>query len=152
MSTVRRPGSHRAYLSSVAKQTTVMHLHGFLFFGTIAHVEDTIRDIVAGPTWEHNPVRFLVLDFTLVAGVDMSAAEALLRVKRILDVRDIVMVFCGVSLESPIGRSLESVGVLEDSELFLTFNDAMECKLYSLEHEQIVVLKSHTKCNSVYRD
>ena len=45
-------------------------------------MEETIRDLITGPAYTQNPVRFLVLDFTLVAGVDMSSAEALVRVQR----------------------------------------------------------------------
>jgi SulP family sulfate permease len=76
MSTVRRPSAHRAYLREVSKQTTVLHLQGFLFFGTIMRVEETIRALVTEPAWVRAPIRFLVPDFALVLGVDLSAAEA----------------------------------------------------------------------------
>ena len=124
MSTVRRPGSHRAFIREVSAQTSVVRLQGFLFFGTITHVEDTLRTLVAGPA-----VRFVLLDLALVAGVDMSAAEAFVRVQRFLAARHVVLVFCGFSDDSPIGRALRSVGLLEldGVELFSTFNDALEC-------------------------
>ena len=103
---------------------------GFLFFGTIASVERTIRDAIEGPSWLHNPVRFLVLDLSLVAGVDMSSAEAFVRVQRLLSTKYITLVFCGFSADSAIGKALQSVGVLgaERVELFSTFSDAMECE------------------------
>ena len=106
---------------------------GFLFFGTITHVEETMRKLISGPAWEVSPVRFFILDLTLVAGVDMSAAEALVRVQRFLAAKDVVLVFCGFAIESPIGRALESVGLLDmgDVELFSTFNDALECRYSS---------------------
>lgn len=128
MSTVRRPGSQRAYLREVCKQTTVLRLQGFLFFGTITSVEETIRSLISGPCYTRNPVRFLVVDLTLVAGVDMSAAEAFVRVQRLLHARGIILLFCGLALESPIGKSLCSVGLLDATgvEVFETFNDAME--------------------------
>ena len=80
--------------------------------------------------WHQNPIRFLVIDLTVVAGVDMSAAEAFVRIQRILSARSITMVLCGFEAESPIGRALKNVGLLESSsvELFSTFNDAMECE------------------------
>ncbi|KAG6876042.1 hypothetical protein C0993_005996 [Termitomyces sp. T159_Od127] len=101
---------------------------GFLFFGTISHVEDTIREIIDGPEWHRNPVRFLVLDLTLVAGVDMSSAEAFVRMHRFLSAKAVRIVFCGFARASAVGRALESVGVLgkEDVERFETFGDAME--------------------------
>ncbi|KAH9023183.1 sulfate transporter family-domain-containing protein [Lactarius pseudohatsudake] len=127
LSTVRRPNAHRAYLREVSGQTTVLHLQGFLFFGTITHVEETIRTLVAEPAWVHTPVRFLVLDFALVLGVDLSAAEALVRVQRLLSGRKVVLVFCGAG-DGKVLSALDSVGLFElpDVELFTTFNDAME--------------------------
>lgn len=75
MSTVRRPSAQRAYLKEVSKQTTILRLQGFLFFGTITYVEEAIRDIIGTLSWQRNPFRFLVVDLTLVAGVDLSSAE-----------------------------------------------------------------------------
>ncbi|KAG9312501.1 sulfate transporter family-domain-containing protein [Chiua virens] len=110
ISTVRRPAAHRAYIREVSKQTRIIQLQGFLFFGTISHVEDTIRSLVSGPTFYTYPVRFVVVDFSLVGGVDLSAAEAFVRVQRLLAAKGVVLVFCGVSR----------------AELFETLNDAME--------------------------
>jgi len=128
MSTVRRPGIQRSYIREVSKQTSILRLQGFLFFGTIASVERTIREAIEGPGWQRNPVRFLVVDLSLVAGVDMSSAEAFVRVQRMLAPKYITLVFCGFGPDSAVGRSLRSVGVLggERVELFSTFNDAME--------------------------
>ncbi|KAH0835582.1 sulfate transporter family-domain-containing protein [Lanmaoa asiatica] len=127
VSTVRRPAAHRAYIHEVSKQTRIIQLQGFLFFGTISHVEDTIRSLVNDPTFHAHPVRFVVVDFSLVAGVDLSAAEAFVRIQRLLALKGVVLVFCGVSREE-VGQALGSVGVLEQPyvELFETLNDAME--------------------------
>jgi sulfate permease, SulP family len=80
--------------------------------------------------WRQNPVRFLVLDLSHVAGVDMSSAEAFVRVQRLLAAKYVTLVFCGFSANSSVGQALQSVGVLgaEKVELFSTFSDAMECK------------------------
>lgn len=93
------------------------------------HVEDTIRNTIDGPSWLKTPVRFLVVDLTLVAGVDMSSAEAFVRVQRLMAAKNVVLVFCGFTAESAIGKALQSVGVLGEDfvELFTSFNDAMEC-------------------------
>lgn len=130
MSTVRRPGAHRAYLREVSKQTTILRLQGFMFFGTIAHVEEAIRALLDEPTWRRSPIRFLVLDLSLVAGVDMSAAEAFVRVRRLLAGKKVVLVLCGCTVDSPVGRGLGNVGLLEMGgvELFETFSDAVECE------------------------
>jgi len=101
-----------------------------MFFGTITYVEEAIRELIDGPAYHKNPVQFLVLDFTLVAGVDMSSAEALVRVQRLLSSKCITLVLCGFEGDSVVGRALDSVGLFaaERVELFNTFNDAMECK------------------------
>ncbi|KAH9989296.1 sulfate transporter family-domain-containing protein [Russula vinacea] len=127
LSTVRRPSAHRAYLREVSQQTTVIQLQGFLFFGTITRVEETIRSLVTESAWIHAPIRFLALDFTLVLGVDLSAAEAFVRMQRLLSGLNVVLVICGAG-DGKIFRALDSVGLLElpDVEFFVTYNDAME--------------------------
>lgn len=132
MSTVRRPSAHRAYLREASKQTTVVRLHGFLFFGTITNVEESIRSLVEDNSWEQNPVRFLVVDLSLVYGVDMSAAEAFVRLQRLLSFKMVVLVFCGFHMDSAIGKSLSNVGLfnMEHVECFVAYNDAMECELH----------------------
>ena len=96
-------------------------------------MEETIRGLVAPSAWARAPVRFVVLDLALVAGVDMSAAEAFVRIQRLLAAQRVVLVFCGFAPETPIGRALRSVDLLEMEgvELFATFNDALECELSS---------------------
>jgi sulfate permease, SulP family len=135
MSTVRRPSAHRAYLREISQQTTVLHLQGFLFFGTITRVEETIRSLFTEAAWVRAPIRFLVLDFARVLGVDLSAAEAFVRMQRLLSGRNVVLVICGAG-DGKTFRALDSVGLLDlpDVEFFVTFNDAMECELACLYH------------------
>ena len=117
---------------------------GFLFFGTIAYVEETIRNLLEGPYWLHQPIQFLVLDLSLVAGVDMSSAEAFVRIQRLLAAKRVTLVFCGFHVDSPIGKALRSVEVLgaRGVELFATFNDAMECTWMILSFSQMSKLMS----------
>jgi len=60
----------------------------------------------------------------------MSSAEAFVRIYRLLVAKRVTLVFCGFTVESPIGKALRSVEVLgaRGVELFGTFNDAMECE------------------------
>jgi SulP family sulfate permease len=115
-----------------------------LFFGTISYVEETIRSILEGPSWQTNPVQFLVLDLSLVAGVDMSSAEAFVRIHRFLSAKYVTLVFCGFSAESAVGKALDSVQVLnaDGVELFSTFNDAMECGYIRILHEPCLCISS----------
>jgi sulfate permease, SulP family len=90
--------------------------------------------MIEGPSWQTNPVQFLVLDLSLVAGVDMSSAEAFVRIHRFLSAKSVTLVFCGFAAESTVGKALDSVQVLgaDGVELFSTFNDAMECECIKL--------------------
>lgn len=160
-STVRRPNAQRAYIREVAgTQTCIMRLGGFMFFGNVREVEEGVNKVL-GITDERSPppygatntgharktpgIRFLVLDLTRVVGVDMSALEGLVRVRRTLEKRNVCLVICGVRRgEGPVGRALDTffghkpheggqgggehgLGVSQ-VEVFDTFGDAMECE------------------------
>ncbi|KAA1470874.1 hypothetical protein DENSPDRAFT_775282 [Dentipellis sp. KUC8613] len=148
MSTVRRPSAHRAYIREVSKQTTVIRLQGFIFFGTITHVEDTIRALVENPA-PHPFIQFLVVDFSLVAGVDLSAAEAFVRIQRMLAARRIVLVFCGITKagDGNVARALQSVGLLDTDgvEVFENMNDAVEWTENAYLRAWFVSAKAETK-------
>ncbi|KAJ2262397.1 hypothetical protein GGI01_001561 [Coemansia sp. RSA 376] len=130
-STVRRLYCQRRFLDNVCKQIQVMRLQGFMFFGTINGVEASIRQLLDQRQWQANPIRFLVLDFALVNGMDFSAAEAFIRVRRLLEAREIYMVICGAGYSSEVGRALRKAGVWSDHEseyvqTFPSLNEALE--------------------------
>ncbi|KAK4058034.1 hypothetical protein OIO90_000773 [Microbotryomycetes sp. JL221] len=130
-STVRRHPKQSAFLQDVGSQTRIMKLQGFLFFGTISAVESTIRKILEAASWSQNPIRFLVLDFSMASGVDFSAAEAFVRIQRLLDDKDAVLVLCGCPANSNVGIALRSVDLWADDgeskvEVFENLNDALE--------------------------
>ena len=133
LSTVRRPSTHRAYLREVSQQTTVLHLQGFLFFGTITRVEETIQSLFTKSAWAHAPNRFLMPNFGFVLGVDLSAAEAFMRLQRLLSGRNVMLVLCGAG-DGKVFKALDSVGLLDlrDVEFFVTYNDGIECELVCL--------------------
>lgn len=139
-----------------------MRLGGFMFFGNVREVEEGVNrvlnsesDAVASygathPNTKPKPgIRFLVLDLTHVVGVDMSALEGLMRMRRLLERRNVCMVMCGVTRgKGPVGMALEtffggndeghvasSGGHAEDRgakvEIFDTFGDAMECEIFA---------------------
>lgn len=122
--------TQRQFLEAVGKQTQILKLQGFQFFGTIGQVEQLIRRALDIASWHHNPIRFLIIDFSLVTGVDFSAAEAFTRIQRLLDVKDVVLVFCGVTPDSDVGVALRSVDMWADRglrvEVFASLNEALE--------------------------
>jgi SulP family sulfate permease len=100
----------------------------YLFFGTITYVEEAARELLDAAKWNRNPIRFLVIDLSLVLGVDLSASEAFVRLQRSLAIKNVILVLCGFQMDSPIGRALKSVDVFEGSnvEVFSDINEATE--------------------------
>ncbi|KAK9471963.1 sulfate transporter family-domain-containing protein [Dipodascopsis tothii] len=108
-STVKRHPTQQHYLTQAGDAIYVIKLTGYLFFGTIPSVERRIRAIVADDT-----VKYLVLDFESVSGMDFSAAEAFIRLKRLLDAREIDFVLTSV-LHDDVALRLRSIGVWYDA-------------------------------------
>jgi SulP family sulfate permease len=129
-STVRRHTTQRQFLDEVGQQTQVVKLQGFLYFANISGVEELIRKGLDIATWQEHPIRFLIVDFSLVSGVDFSAAEAFTRIQRLLHAKDVVLVFCGLTPNSEVGIALRSVDLWTDSsvrvEVFQSLNEALE--------------------------
>ncbi|CAE6431990.1 unnamed protein product [Rhizoctonia solani] len=130
MSTVRRPSAHRQYIREVACQTAILRLQGMIFFGSVTYVESTIRQLIDIANWHKRPIRFLVVDLALVGGLDMSSAEAFVRVQRLLAVKHVTLILCGVQASSSVGKALQQVDLWADRgtgvEVFGTLNEAME--------------------------
>lgn len=141
-STVRRHPRQRHYLHKVGKQIRVVKLGGYLFFGSIVKVEKKVRALVDAEAFAQSPIRYLVLDFTHVTGIDFSAAQAFSRMNRVLYGREVKMALAGVTLESEVGKGLQMVGLFVEGEeepapkLFEDLNGALE----SCENEMLIIL------------
>jgi SulP family sulfate permease len=146
-STVRRHPVQRRFLHAVGSQIKVAKLSGYLFFGTIVAVERSIRGMIDEEAFSRQPIRYLILDFDHVDGLDFSAAEAFVRMNRILWNKGVEMVLAGVSLAGKIGESLAMVGFLEEDEeksppprLFQNLNQALE----ACENELLLAFKKQS--------
>lgn len=65
------------------------------------------------------------------AGVDFSAAEAFVRLQRLLEDKGVILVMCGLRPDSSVGLALRSVdlwagGIDHRVEVFENLNDALE--------------------------
>lgn len=73
-----------------------------------------------------------MLDFSLANGVDYSAAEAFLRIQRLLESKNVVLVLCGCDPEGSVGRALQNVDLYNTTSdealvrVFANLNDALE--------------------------
>lgn len=115
-STVRRHARQRTYLHRVGPQIRIVKLGGYLFFGSIVNVEKTVRALIDAEVFAAAPIRFLVLDFSQVTGIDFSAAEAFVRMNRVLRRRGVEMILSSVNLQDEVGKGLQMDGLFEESE------------------------------------
>ncbi|CAG8567623.1 12716_t:CDS:10 [Funneliformis caledonium] len=130
-STVRRRYRQQKFLKQVGNQIYVIKLHGYMFFGTINGVENAIRQVLNHRQWKKNPIRFLIVDFFLVNGMDFSAAEAFIRIQRLLSLKNVYLVLCGATFNSEVGKALRCNGIWGDTsneylQIFENFNEALE--------------------------
>ncbi|GAA5864566.1 hypothetical protein JCM3774_005168 [Rhodotorula dairenensis] len=130
-SCVRRHPIQSSFLRDAGRQIRIIKLQGFLFFGTISNVEIAVRKILDAANWSTDPIRYLVVDFSSASGVDFSAAEAFVRMQRLLDERGVVLVLCGCPVDSEVGNALRSVGLWTDTSdgkvvVLENLNDALE--------------------------
>lgn len=130
-SAVRRLYRQERYLNEVGGQIQIVKLQNYLFFGTIGQVERAIRAMLDEHAWDTHPIRFLILDLQLVQGVDFSAAEAFVRIRRLLRARQVYMIFCSVAQDAQ--KALIKAGVWADQldmegdlKCFEHFTDAIE--------------------------
>ncbi len=106
-SNVDRGPHERQVLARAGAHIHLLHLQGFLFFGTANEVLQRIRERADAP--EPARLEFLILDFERVTGVDASAVLAFERAARMAAQRGFVVIFSEVP--PPVQRLLEHAGL-----------------------------------------
>ena len=142
-STVRRPPIQQRFLREAGQQTLVMKLGGYLFFGTIVKVESTMRGLIEEEAFMRRPIRFLILDFARVYGLDFSAAEAFTRINRVLWKRNVQTVISGLDVEGDVGRSLQNVGLFEPGPECVQIFEDLNAALEFCENDYLKVFYRH---------
>ncbi|KAI1488146.1 cyclic nucleotide-binding domain-containing protein [Biscogniauxia mediterranea] len=135
-SMVRRNPSQHYYLQEVGRQTFIIKLSGFLFFGTIVGVEDKIRHLISDDTFREHPIRYLIVDVWHVTGIDFSAAEGFRTISRLLNKKGITFLISGKDADSRVGRDLRAVG-LGSEDIEVLFMPDLNSALESCENEQL---------------
>ncbi|EWC44016.1 hypothetical protein DRE_01368 [Drechslerella stenobrocha 248] len=128
-STVRRHPFQQRFLKEVGPQIYLYKLAGYIFFGTISTVENSILDLLNERNFNEKPIRFLILDMTHVRGIDFSAAETFVRIRRSLKKRNIILVLSGIAPNGDVDIGLQGVGIWGDEgnvRLFPDLNDGLE--------------------------
>lgn len=89
-STVVRAAVDRRVLQKQGDSVVICKLHGFIFFGTANTLYQQIRQNITEPV--SSAVRFLVLDFRFVSGLDSSAFNSFLKLKQLAEIQGITLV------------------------------------------------------------
>lgn len=109
---VERPAQEVKVLRAEGGTIHVMELQGFLFFGTSHTLFEQVRARQADPDLPR--MRFLILDFRRVDGLDSSAVLSFAKTLRLARAGDFEVVLSG--LKKRIRRQLERGGIAESAE------------------------------------
>jgi SulP family sulfate permease len=106
-SNVERYAYHRRILADLGRQIYILELQGFIFFGTANALLEQIRARVADA--EQPVVRYIILDFRRVSGLDSSAVLSFVKGKQLAEAQGILLVLTHVS--EKIRRQFELGGL-----------------------------------------
>jgi SulP family sulfate permease len=95
-SSVERSASSNRVLNLEGSHVIVYTLRGFLFFGTANTVLDTISD---DPRVKSGRFRAILMDMKRVTGIDVSALNTFVQIKKICVPHDVKLVYSGVAPE-----------------------------------------------------
>jgi SulP family sulfate permease len=102
-STVERNTEDERYLRDNGHRLYVLKLRGYLFFGTATHLSARVREQAEKTDKER--IRFVVVDFAHVTGIDSSASYAFNRLRQTARKERFDLVLTGLNNE--LGRRLQ---------------------------------------------
>ncbi len=140
-SNVERCAYHRRALNEdLGRRIFILELQGFIFFGTANVLLDQIRARVADK--EGPKVRYLILDFRRVTGLDSSAVMSFVKGRQLAEAQNIVLVF--THLPEAVRRRFEVDGLAANDSTVRFFPDldrGLEwCEEEVLEADKITII------------
>ncbi len=97
-SNVMRTEEETDILQAEGDQIYILELQGLIFFGTANKLLNQIRDRIAHPTSQE--VRYVILDFRLVSGLDASAVLSFAKLKQVAGQKQVHLLFTNLSSEA----------------------------------------------------
>jgi SulP family sulfate permease len=134
-SSVERAPSSNLVLDEYGDQALVYTLRGFLFFGTANAILDTIRD---DSGIKQGNFKMVLLDLKRVTGIDISALNTFVLIKRICESCGVKLLYSGI----PAGTEqsivmLEAVSMEQGKPLIFKGAD------YAVEYMENLILQEH---------
>jgi sulfate permease, SulP family len=131
----------------------VLRLDGFLFFGSTNSLLDRIRERAG--TSSKLPLKYLVLDFSAVSGIDSSAVASFFKLGLLATKVDFKIVFTRIS--ATISRQLQSAGLWEKHQQAWKIFDTLEygiewCEEDLLRSLDAKVLDRQTKLQDIFEE
>lgn len=119
-SNVDRAPQQQRMLSDKGNGLHILKLQGFIFFGTANSLHEEVRLRVC----DKNKInlRFVVLDFRFVNGVDSSAVNSFTKMKIYAEAQGYVLIFTSLS-EELLGEFLRGGFIFDPKSHFQTFPD-----------------------------
>ena len=119
-SNVERDPNQADYLRSVGESICILKLQGFIFFGTAHNLQLRIEQRAKDKILPE--LKYVVLDFRFVSGVDSSALNSFIGMHHQAVARGYKLAFADMNLN--VQRQLESTGILEEeSQISVSFAD-----------------------------
>jgi len=139
-SNVERCAYHRRVLTSLGQHIYILELQGFIFFGTGNALLERIRERLTDK--DQLPVKYILLDFRRVSGLDSSAVVSFIKSKQLAEAQGTSLVLTHIS--EKIQRQFESGTLLAKNGGVHTFSDldhGLEwCEEQLLEMDQTTML------------
>jgi SulP family sulfate permease len=139
-SNVERCAYHQRVLADLGQRVHIFELQGFIFFGTANALLEQVRARIADAGKAR--VRYLILDFRRVNGLDSSAALSFVRARQMADAQEITLVLTHISKD--MQRQFELGGLFENEKgirIFPDLDHGLEwCEEQLLEIEQVTTL------------
>jgi SulP family sulfate permease len=135
-SSVERSAASNQLLDQYGSEAQVYTLRGFLFFGTANAILDTIRD---DPGIKDGSFKSILLDLKRVTGIDISALNTFVQIKRICEANDVQLLYSGIPEETE--KSFLAMGAVSSVNAnALVFSDSD----YAVEYMEDLVLEKYS--------
>jgi SulP family sulfate permease len=118
-SNVDRNPVERALLVRKGSQIMILKLQGYIFFGTANKLVNQISDRLGNKALTR--LEFVLLDFSMVTGVDSSALNRLTRMKQIAEVSNFFLIFTHIS--AGLTHQFQKYGLTQTEQKIKIFPD-----------------------------
>ncbi|CAJ0637143.1 12113_t:CDS:2 [Entrophospora sp. SA101] len=92
---VRRHYRDQRFLEILGSQIYGMTLQGYMFYGAIKRVENTIKKALIDGEQDGKPIKFLILNMLCVTGFDINSVHVLESIQKHLQHQKVYLVICG---------------------------------------------------------